>query len=259
MLQELYHIAKDLIYENRCAVCRTPTHTAEIVCKLCNPINTLLPHSQLLIPPYCVRCGESLQIGSNNLCQNCNLYPLAIRYIRSIWAYTDTAESLICAYKYGNSRSLATFLAAVSASAIQSGIYPPEARYNWNLILPLPSTYSTLRQREFSPVGKIVKSLSVNLNLPFSSLALEAVGNHPPQASLSPVERLKHIKAKFRASSRLVSEKKVLLVDDVITSGASLIGSAVCLLEAGAESVDALSLCRSELFSQLRREIFRII
>jgi len=180
-----------------------------------------------------------------------------MRYTRSIWEYTDTAESLICAFKYGHSRSLGDILADTAVEAIQSGIYPPDARYNWNLVLPLPSMLSSLKQRGFSPVGEIVKRTSRKLKLPFALLALETCGNHPAQASLSPIERLRHIKKKYRASAKQVAGKKILLIDDVITSGASAIGATISLLEAGATTVDLLSLCRSNLFAQLRGELWR--
>ena len=256
MLQELIRTAKNLIYENRCGVCKSPTLKETTVCNACDPRTTLLAHSYLLTPPYCLKCGESLNTDARDICDNCILYPLPIDYIRSIWSYASTTESLICALKYRNSRALAQFLAQVATISIKAGAYPPTARYNWNLILPLPSTSSSLGQRGFSPVAEVVKGLSGSLKLPYSLLSLKTVGKHPLQASLPPIERLKHINGKFRAATKTVTRKHVLLVDDVITSGSSIIGAATCLLDSGATSVDCLSICRSELFSQLREKIY---
>jgi predicted amidophosphoribosyltransferase len=81
------------------------------------------------------------------------------------------------------------------------------------------------------------------------------LGNHPLQASLSPNERLKHLKRKFRAERKIVSQKSILLIDDVITSGASITGTTLALLEAGAAEIDVISICRSDLFSSLRHSL----
>jgi predicted amidophosphoribosyltransferase len=259
MLKGLLSTAIDLVYENKCGVCRIPISREEIVCSYCDPEKNLLLHSKLLNGPYCLKCAESIQEDELEICKNCCLYPLPIRYIRSVWNYTDTAESIICSYKYANSRSLSGVLAAALTTAIRSGAFPPEARYKWNLIVPIPSTNDSLKQRTFSPVGEITKLLSKDLGIPYSLLTLQVNGEHPPQASLSPKDRLKHLKRKYRVLIRNPWLKRILLVDDVLTSGASALGSTLALLQAGAETVDYLSICRSELFGQFRAEIYKKI
>lgn len=104
-------------------------------------------------------------------------------------------------------------------------------------------------------MAEIVKLLSKNLKIPSSLLGLKTIGTHPAQASLSPNERLKHIKGKFKATAKTVANKRLLLIDDVITSGASIVGATTALLESGAANIDCLSICRSDLFTQLRQEI----
>lgn len=256
MLKELYSTATNLIYENTCGVCKLPTANEFNVCSSCDPRKTLLAHSFLLTPPYCLKCGECLSVETSSLCQNCILYPLPIDHIRSIWSYTGAAESLICAFKYKNSRTLSNFFVELLVTSLKSGSYPPAARYNWDLILPLPSTSSSLAKRGFSPIGEVVKGVSKKLNTPYSLLSLRTVGDHPPQASLSPNLRLKHMEEKFSATAKVIRKKNLLLIDDVITSGASIVGASTALLKAGASRIDCLSICRSELFSQMRRDIY---
>lgn len=256
MLSELLRAALELVFETRCGVCYAPTQEESSVCTLCNPTRNLLTHSNLLSTEFCIRCGESVLNSTQTICQSCYLYPTPIDYLRSVWSYVDTAESLICAYKYANSRQLAPFLANTIVSEIKRGAFPPVARFSWDIVLPVPSTEESLRLRTFSPVGELVKIIATELKLPYSLLALKVIGKHPAQASLPPGDRLKHIKRKFLASRTLIKDRRILLIDDVITSGASVIGSAIALKKADAKRIDCFSLCRSDLFRSIRREVF---
>jgi len=256
-IKSLLGVWADLIYDQHCGVCKSATKPGQVVCDHCDPRFRFSPHLSLLDYPYCKSCGEPLLEASIVVCEQCKLFPLQNRHVRSIWSYTEGIEEIICAYKYADARSLASFLAESIVSVIFAGAFPPEARYNWNLILPLPSTLESLAKRGFSPVGELSKNIGARLKCPISLTALKSIGKHPLQASLKPIERVTHIKKKFEADRSVVNRKQILLIDDVITSGASVAGSTLALFNAGALSVDVVTLARSEIFSLTRGEIYK--
>jgi predicted amidophosphoribosyltransferase len=188
-------------------------------------------------------------------CEDCELYPMPFQFVRSLWRYSGTVEDLVCSYKYRDGLNLRSFFVDSLLSEINKGAFPISSRYSWSLILALPSTQESLARRGYSPVGEIAKRLALTLKLSYSPLALWTTKNYAPQATLRKEERLLNIWRKYKANPAKVRGQSVLLLDDVITTGASIAGATVALQAAGARSVDILSLARSDLFSLIRREL----
>jgi ComF family protein len=111
-------------------------------------------------------------------------------------------------------------------------------------IIPVPLHHKRLCQREFNQTASISRHLSKNLKIPLMLNVLKKSKETPPQTDVTGKERLKNIKNAFTASEK-VRGLDLLLIDDVITTGATVRECAKALTKAGAKSVTVAALARS--------------
>ena len=272
----------DLIYPPQCLCCRA--HLAEyrevqvraesdnicfdyrvLLCEACQPPrlrshpfvdgsnNSYVGHLEQRF--LCRTCGEatSSSFTANSQCVACQVWPPPIHEIRSMWRYTRQVEDLIKAFKYGKQRGLRRYLSGLLIEFIVS----PDASAkfsspDWDLIIPIPSGLKQLRNRGFAHTSLIATSIGKALTIPVKREALISCNIRNSQTQLSTAERWENMSSAFEADHTFVEDKNVLLIDDVITTGATLWHAAWALLEAGAKRVDALTLARSRQFQSLR-------
>ncbi|MCC6220437.1 MAG: ComF family protein [Deltaproteobacteria bacterium] len=273
----------DFIYPPTCAVCSgalKSSNTKPLLCTQCDParratpcnlVSRKLPVASNIANLHdalhsCLRCGEPSppNYQKNPICVACEVWPPPLRYVRSLWYYENQAENCIKAFKYGNKHRLANYFAnQLLAALCGSEHYLPifaDANINdisavqsvWDLMLPLPSSHSSTRMRGYAHMAFITRILSRNLGVSASLEALYSPTNRLAQAKLGYKERFQNAKSAFAARGKVVKGKKIVLIDDVMTTGASLWSAAWCLLDAGAISVDALTISRSKHFGSLR-------
>jgi ComF family protein len=118
-------------------------------------------------------------------------------------------------------------------------------RWETALIVPVPLATGRLKSRGYNQVHLITNALGNALRVPQSENALTRVRDTPSQVGLEPFERRRNVVGAFRASSDHVSGKKVLVVDDLFTTGATLAACAAALKQAGAASVLGLTVGRT--------------
>jgi ComF family protein len=122
---------------------------------------------------------------------------------------------------------------------------------NWEIdvVFPVPLSRRRLRERGYNQAALFALPLALGLNVPYRPKALRRVRHTRSQVDLSWGERRENVSGAFAASSDDVSGKTILLVDDVITTGATLNACASALLSAGARAVYAFSVARTPLRS----------
>lgn len=128
---------------------------------------------------------------------------------------------------------------------------------NWDFIIAVPSSAASFLARTFNPALEI--AIGLQRAAPHSRLkpnAIKHLGSNAAQASLPVNQRIENVAGSFRAESRQVRSKEILLVDDVVTSGATSYACALALLDAGASAVDLFSLCRSLTWPDKRAEVY---
>ena len=123
-----------------------------------------------------------------------------------------------------------------------------EAWLRWetaiDLIIPIPLHHERQKVRGYNQSELLAHHLSQKISLPMYANALKRIRHTKPQVGLSAVERSTNVQAAFAAKTEYVAGKRVLLVDDVCTTGATLAAAADTLLMNGAESVSAYCLAR---------------
>ena len=258
----------DFFYPPTCLVCGARLDNAEQVeprnaddipvppsalCAMCEPFSLIEQFPLRLSMQQCRLCGETISSDRHaaDKCLSCLVDPLPFRQLRSLTLYTKRVEAVIKALKYGLRRPLASVLAQALARSIRGQCL--FSAVDWQAIIPLPSAQCASRKRGFAHTALIARSLAQILSLPVDLFALRSLGKRLPQISLTPAERYLNVQSAFCADPRHVAGKRLLLLDDVVTTGASLSAAANALLKAGALSVDALTVARSQQFGLYRQ------
>ena len=227
--KELFSAALDLLLPHRCAACATPMTSPEPpFCELCW-------QSVLLIDRACDRCGLP---GDQGLCPTCRRRPPLFSMARSAVEYGGQLAVAIRLLKYGGRSYLGRPLASLLSPRL------PELQ-PVDLVLPVPLHPSRLRHRGYNQAALLVSELARTRELQVSYSALKRHRDTWIQASLSRDLRLENLRGAFAAAGPRVRGARVLLVDDVMTTGATAAACTEALLHAGAEEVKVLTLARS--------------
>jgi ComF family protein len=216
------------------------------LCPLC------LSAFQPLESPFCVKCGVMFlgRQGEDHLCGQCLKDPKRFQMARAPGVYSRTLMEVIHCYKYRRKTQLAEPLGALLFVAL--------VRY-WklnsiDLVLPVPLHIGRLRQRGFNQVfllvrdwNRMAKQLTTgrsHIHIEFDLLTKN--GSTESQTGLARKQRLTNVKNVFSVRDPFkIEDKRILLVDDVLTTGATVDECAGVLLNNGAQSVDVLTLARA--------------
>jgi ComF family protein len=202
--------------------------------------------------PLCTACGVPFKSreGQDHMCGECLRGPRHFRRARAAAVYTPVIMALVRAFKYNGKIQLAQPLGVLLALTYRR--FWPEA--DIDLVLPVPLHSKRFRHRGFNQAYLLVRDW-VGPDSPFAGLspavviAKEVISRIRPTASqtgLGRQDRLQNIKKAFRVDKKpLIEERRILLVDDVYTTGATADECAKTLLKNGAARVDVLTLARA--------------
>lgn len=189
------------------------------------------------MPPLCPLCG--LPQASGNLCPGCTGWQTAIDGIRSPFRFEGIIRQAVYQLKYRNLRALAPLLAGFLFNYIAANRMPGDA------LVPVPLHKTRVRERGYNQSALLSGGLAKLSGLPVVDNSLVRCRHTPPQARTSSVnERRINVAGVFTCCDDRLAGKKVILIDDVSTSGATLGSCAQALKESGAESVWGLTLAR---------------
>jgi ComF family protein len=215
-------------------------------------------------PPICSAC-ENRTNGSAPLCRNCLKAlrsslaielqsgksdftflsgPLHFDGVYTGWNFSPELESLVHRVKYQGMKKLGRFLGKMTGRAFQSGLSPAGSGTG-GIMVPVPLHKVRLRERGYNQSEWIAKGMGEGMGISVSSSILYRKKQTKTQTKLSAPEREKNVRDAFGAAGpEAVKGKTVFLVDDVITTGATLNACARCLKQAGAARVVGLALAR---------------
>lgn len=230
---------RDLVFAPRCLGCGGACEAHSLVCGRCR--------SRLVPPPapLCARCGfPRLRTGRNPgpTCPECDGWPVAIRAARSACLLRDPASALVHQLKYRGWHRLARTMAAPMARVR----LPPDVRREAHTVVPVPTTALRIRERGYNQAELLARALADQTRRTVSC-ALERGAGASSQTTLQPAARLANVAGAFSSAGgqHKIAGQHVLLVDDVLTTGATVAACAEALVEAGARCVSVLTFARA--------------
>ena len=190
--------------------------------------------------PCCPSCGipTGPSGASDTPCGPCTSLPPPFAAARAWGFHDDALRDAILRLKFGGRTALAVPLGALLAHAAEA--LPPA-----DAIVAVPLHASRLRERGFNQAAMLARAAARILALPVLSRALVRTRATGPQTALDRASRAANVRGSMRASPRMVSGVRVLLVDDVFTTGATAAAAAHALLDAGATSVVVATVARA--------------
>jgi ComF family protein len=190
-----------------------------------------------IFPPVCIRCCRPESTAT--YCPSCWGLQSHIDGIRSPFRFDGVIRKAIHELKYHNLRAMAGQLAALLAQYLASATLPGD------LLVPVPLHDQRLRERGYNQSALIARELRKLVLLPVAEGCLCRIKNSLPQARTTNVDqRLSNVVDAFSCIDQRLNGKRIILIDDVCTSGATLEACAVALKSAGAVSVWGLTLAR---------------
>jgi ComF family protein len=208
-----------LVFGGRCYLCRGAA--GGLLCAACD---AELPR---LAGPRCPRCA--LASPGGELCGRCLAQPPAYDATVAALDYAFPADVLVQALKFRAELSLAPFLAGLLAARL-----PADARPDY--VLPMPLAPARLRTRGFNQSQEIGRALVRGTALRLAPQLAERTSDTPPQFDLPYAARAKNVRGAFRCRDAL-GGAEVAVLDDVMTTGATLAELAATLKRAGAARV----------------------
>jgi competence protein ComFC len=193
--------------------------------------------------PYCARCGLPFagDLTAPFECANCRELELHFRYARSAVVARGVVRETIHRFKYQRQVWYENFLAGL----LLREAAPALRGENPDLIVPVPLHPLKQREREFNQAERLAGHLAAALNLPVNAKLLRRVNPTATQTKLTRAQRAANMRGAFavRRGGRLDGER-VVLVDDVLTTGATTSACARALLAAGAGDVCVWTVAR---------------
>lgn len=197
--------------------------------------------------PQCQCCGLPFNTGVVHAftCAACLARPPQFNTARSVWRHEGTARAAVLGFKYGDKPQLARALAAYLVRAAEPALQDARA-----VIVPVPLHRWRLLGRRYNQAAELARQLSSLSRRRALPAALVRTRRTLPQQGLSLDARERNVNRAFRLDARavqLIAGRPVILVDDVLTTGATASACARLLLEAGATRVDVVTLTRAVL------------
>ncbi len=227
----------DLVLPPACPVCRARLGSPGGLCTACWQTVRFLER------PWCERLGTPLPIdlGPGILSAAAVANPPAFARARSAVSYEGPVPDLVHALKYADRTDLAPMLGAWMARAAHELIADAD------MLVPVPLHWTRLAGRRFNQAVLLARQVGRLTGLPVASRLIVRTRRTPPQVGLGRDERQRNMRSAFVVPDNRkadVAGRRPVLVDDVLTTGATLEAAARTLLAAGAIAVDVLTLAR---------------
>lgn len=227
----------DAVLPPRCLACGTIVEAAHALCAAC------WPRVRFLTEPLCASCGMpfEFEVAGGSVCAACAGTSRPWARARAAIAYDDGSRAFILAFKNGDrtyaARTFAPWMAAAGRHLLADA----------DLLVPVPLHWTRLFARKYNQAALLAQAMG---RLAGSAVAVDLLRRSKRTRKLGtsgPRERAETVRAAFAVAGRRRHElagRRVLLIDDVFTTGSTAAACARTLIRAGAAAVDVLSLAR---------------
>ncbi len=227
-----------LLYPPSCTICSADVEVGEYLCADCESNVTRI------VEPFCAKCSEPFSgaITTTFACANCAHRKLYFEAAVSAFRARGIVRHVILNFKYGRQVHLRHLVARWLVAAFDDERLRDR---RFDAIVPVPLHPARQRERGFNQAALLAEWLGEHLSLPLHP-ALERIHYTTTQTAFDRSERMRNLRGAFRLRKRAdVRKLRVLLIDDVLTTGSTLSECARVLREAGAQSVYAATAARA--------------
>ena len=224
-IRKLLEKVVDWVYPPHCVNCGEP---GALICENC--LSQLQPVGE----HFCPTCGKPLK--PRHFCRHCSGAEFPFQSSRAPYLYEGPAKAMIKALKYKGTLALVPIMAKKL-----SDFWMTNLQWDTDLTVPVPLARDRKAQRGFNQSDLIAKAFCRNTGLKYDPRALMKIRETLQQVGLNAEERRENLSGAFAAEPSLVREKRILLIDDVMTTGSTFAECSAALLEAGASTVMCLS------------------
>jgi ComF family protein len=227
----------DIIYPPRCLICHEKLKIDSLYKVVCIQCWSKIKRNS---PPFCRRCGRHLKDPSKDICGLCQDKNYYFDRAFSACIYEGVLKELIHQFKYSDKEYLGNILSELLIDFIKQYNIPLEA---FDFLIPVPLHKRKLREREFNQAEILAQSLACAFNLVLSKDALLRIRDTATQTELKENERLKNVEGCFMVNPGVeLKGKDILLIDDLLTTGATCSQAAYALKKAGCNQVIVMTL-----------------
>jgi len=221
-----------LLYPPECVLCRRPLDTTGILCPSCRAAL----HS--IDGPRCTRCGDRLNDPRADVCLRCGTQIRFVDRLFALGAYDDGWGDVLRTFKFDRERAVGRFLGDCLGLHAEQHLGRDVA----DVVTFVPMTRKERRRRGYNPARILATAVSRHLGLPLQAMLVKTRDTRP-QAALRQTEREVNLRGAFRAVRS--HSQRVLLVDDICTTGSTAEECARTLKESGCPVVTVLTVARA--------------
>lgn len=185
----------------------------------------------------CNTCGR--RVDRSGDCYRCLQYPPDFISVRSWAIYNGPIRNAIHRLKYNGDITLGDVLSRPMINLLN------EQQWSFDLITPVPISDERSRERGYNQAALLAYPIAMQLEIPYFAAALKKERDIPTQVGLTIAERFANVSKVFAANGDIVRGKSILIIDDIMTSGATMSSCTDALLEKGAIEVYGLTLARA--------------
>ncbi len=228
----------DLIFPPKCLLCGEFSRDGKSICPDC------LQKMRHIRRPLCPRCGLPFDGEEiDHLCKTCLKEKIYFNIARAMGLYEGSLREAILRFKYNHKTMLLKPLGDLMAKYHYDSINLS----SYDLLIPIPLHKKRLKERGFNQSLILSRQIQKRYQIPIDYLSIVKIRPTPPQVNLKFKERRANVKGSFQIKDpERIKQKRILLIDDVFTSGATANECARVLIKGGAERVDVLTLARAK-------------
>lgn len=239
MFQQLFSGILDFLIPPHCLICGVPVQNSGALCNSC------FKQLEFIMDPSCQGCGIPFSSheegGKDGLCLSCQSNPFLWKRGAAAFVYNEGIKRLILPLKYADQQNGVDFL--INCMWNRGSVLLQES----DIILPVPLHRARLRQRRYNQSALLAWGLGKKAGKPVWPKGIRKIKNTPPLGHLNKMERQDVLKGAFEMNPDYVKRmerKTVVLIDDVMTTGATLEACSAVLLACGVKQVKVLVVAR---------------
>ena len=229
-------VAFGMFFPRRCPICDEVLLIGRDICRDCQKE---MPY---IVEPSCKKCGKTITDERGEYCTDCGRKKHYFKQGKAVFAYQKGMKRSMYRFKYSGRQEYACYYARVASEYYYDWI----VRRGIEVIVPIPMYRRKERQRGYNQAEVFARYLSEETGVPMEKKLVRRVKNTVPLKRLNDKQRKDNLKGAFQLETNIVKYSKILLVDDIYTTGSTIDAVAKCFIEAGIEEIYFLTVCIGE-------------